>query len=357
MFDVLIREAATRFGLGDKALPVAQMLLAYMTNRDTGGLAGFLEKFKAANLGPIVQSWLGGGPSAQPISNSQVETVLGGTGGLLSLITSRLAVNRDNVTAAIGYLLPAIVGRLTPGGSVPASVPPEVASLAAAGQSLLAAPSTAAAAAPAAGGGMMKWLPWVIVAAAALIGLSYCGKKTPAPDATVPPAASAPAEPAAVPPPVTPASEPPKASFGGGAPMAPASAPAEPASTVAAPADEPAGSAVVSLIDANTMPALKVYFDSGKTDVHADFAAKSADLVAYMKANPDAKAVISGFNDPTGNAAANAELSKNRAQAVQAALVSAGVAQDRTVLEKPAETTGTAASNAASRRVEVVLRK
>ena len=140
-------------------------------------------------------------------------------------------------------------------------------------------------------------------------------------------------------------------------PMAPASAPAEPASTVAAPADEPAGSAVVSLIDANTMPALKVYFDSGKTDVHADFAAKSADLVAYMKANPDAKAVISGFNDPTGNAAANAELSKNRAQAVQAALVSAGVAQDRTVLEKPAETTGTAASNAASRRVEVVLRK
>ena len=45
MFDVLIREAATRFGLGDKALPVAQMLLAYMTNRDTGGLAGFLEKF------------------------------------------------------------------------------------------------------------------------------------------------------------------------------------------------------------------------------------------------------------------------------------------------------------------------
>ena len=76
-----------------------------------------------------------------------------------------------------------------------------------------------------------------------------------------------------------------------------------------------------------------------------------------MKANPDAKAVISGFNDPTGNAAANAELSKNRAQAVQAALVAAGVAQDHTVLEKPAETTGTAASNAASRRVEVVLRK
>ena len=80
MFDVLIREAGARFGLGDKALPVAQMLLAYMTNRDTGGLAGFLEKYKAAGLGPIIQSWLGGGPSAQPVSNSQVETVLGASG-------------------------------------------------------------------------------------------------------------------------------------------------------------------------------------------------------------------------------------------------------------------------------------
>ena len=99
------------------------------------------------------------------------------------------------------------------------------------------------------------------------------------------------------------------------------------------------------------------YFDSGKTDVHGDFTTKSADLVNYMKANADTKAVISGFNDPTGNAAANAELSKNRAQAVQAALVAAGIPEDRTVLEKPAETSGTAATNAASRRVEVVLRK
>lgn len=99
MFDVLLREVAARFGMGDKALPLVQMLLAYMTNKDTGGLIGFLEKFKAANLGPIVQSWLGGGPSAQPITNTQLETVLGGSGGLLSQLTSRLDVGRDNITS------------------------------------------------------------------------------------------------------------------------------------------------------------------------------------------------------------------------------------------------------------------
>jgi uncharacterized protein YidB (DUF937 family)/outer membrane protein OmpA-like peptidoglycan-associated protein len=354
MFDVLIREAAARFGLGDKALPLAQMLLAYMTNRDTGGLAGFLEKFKVAGLGPIIQSWLGGGPSAQPVSNSQLETVLGASGGLLSMVTSRLGVNRDNATSAIGYLLPAIVGRLTPGGSIPAALPAEISSFAAAGQSLLAAPAAAAAAAPAAAsGGSMKWLPWLIVAAAALFGLSYCNKNRTATETApaTPPAATAPASEAA------PTAPPPPATFGG-APAQDASAPtSQPAATAApAAAEEPTGSAVVTWM-AENIPALKVYFDSGKTDVHADFAAKSAELVSYMKANSDVKAVISGFNDPTGNAAANAELSKNRAQAVQAALVAQGIAQDRTVLEKPAETSGTGATNAASRRVEVVLRK
>lgn len=362
MFDVLIREAAARFGLGDKALPLVQMLLGYMSNKDTGGLAGFLEKFKAAGLGPIVQSWLGGGPSAQPVSNSQLEAVLGSSGGLLSLLTARLGAGRDNITSALGYLIPAIVGKLTPGGSIPAALPPEVESLAAAGVSQLnAAPVGAMAPAAAAGGsGVMKWLPWVIVALAALFGLSYCGKNrtADAPATATPPAVEAPASEA---PPM--ASEPAPAAEPASAPAAtePASAASEAtAPTAAAPAaaaEEPTGSAVVSLMGENSMPALKVYFDSGKSSVHGDFASKSTDLVAYLKDNADVKAIISGFNDPTGNAAANAELSKKRAKAVQAALVAQGVAEDRTALEKPPEASGTATTNAASRRVEVVLRK
>ena len=95
---------------------------------------------------------VGGGPAAQPVSNSQLETVLGSSGGLLSMITSRLSLPRDNVTGALGYLLPAIVGKLTPGGSMPSSLPPEVASLAAAGQGLLAAPAVGAAQGATAGG-------------------------------------------------------------------------------------------------------------------------------------------------------------------------------------------------------------
>ena len=116
------------------------------------------------------------------------------------------------------------------------------------------------------------------------------------------------------------------------------------------------GPVAVSLTDAASRPALQVFFDSGASEVPGDLAPRAADLLAYLKANDTVKAVISGFNDPTGDAAANAELSRRRAQAVQAALVAAGVAEDRTVLEKPADSAAAASSLAAARRVDVVLR-
>lgn len=380
MFEVLVREAAARFGLGDKALQVVQILLAHMTSRDRGGLFGFLEKFKAAGLGPIIQSWLGGGPSAQPISNSQLETVLGSSDGLLSLITDKLDLERDSVTSALGYLLPAIVGRLTPGGSLSAALPPEVKSLAEAGEQLLAAPAVAAPVASS-GGGLSRWLPWLIVALAVVFGLFYLGQgkdggepapaEPPAaavtdevaPAEPAPPAAeeaAAPAEPApaaaeeapaseAAPAQPAPATEPAEASEASQAPEEPASA------APAAGATEPEGAAVVAL-QVEERPALTVYFDVGQTQVAPDFAAQAVALVDYLKEHADVQAVISGFNDPTGDAAANEALSKNRAEAVQAALVAAGVDEVRTVLEKPLEATGTGASDAASRRVEVVLR-
>ncbi len=341
MFDILIREVAARFGVGDKALPLLQVLLAYMTSKENGGLVGFLEKFKAAGFGPVVQSWLGGGPAAQPISNSQLETVLGSSGGLMSQLTSRLGLERDSVASSLGYLIPVLVGKLTPGGSIPSNLSAEVSSLAEAGQSLLAAP-VAISTPEAAGGGWMKWLPWAIVAVAALVGLNYCskGNKVEVSPATAPAPAS---------------SGPVIGSFGPGPAQEPASAAAPSGSAPASAGDEPAGSGVVGWTS-DSAPALKVYFDSGSAELSGEFAAKAAALLDYLKQNAGAKAVIAGFNDSTGDPEKNAELSKHRAEAVQAALVAAGVPKERTILEKPSATTGTAAAASASRRVEVVVR-
>jgi len=295
MFDLIIREAASRFGLGDKAGPLVQMLLAYLTNKDTGGLSGFIAKLTSSGLGNVAQSWLGGGAGALPVSAAQIESLMGGQTGLLSNITLKLGIGNSTAASALGFLLPMVIGKLTPGGTIPTSLSSDVMGF-----------ST--------GGGLMKWLPWLAAGIAALFLLSYCNKGSDAAKQAADGAKNAAAEVA------------------------------------------PTGSGLVAFTH-DGAPALKVYFDSGKTAVAAGFADTAKDVVAHLKANASSKAVVTGFNDPTGNAAANAELSKNRAKGVAAALKAAGVADDRVVLEKPADTIGSALSNSEARRVEVTVRK
>lgn len=131
---------------------------------------------------------------------------------------------------------------------------------------------------------------------------------------------------------------------------APASAP-----VAAAPAAVPDGAGVTTG-ERNGRPMLTVYFDTGKSDVTNNLATAATDLKAYMAKNLAARIAVSGYNDPTGNAAMNAELSKKRAQGVAKALEAAGIAAAAINLEKPAATTDTAVTAAEARRVEVVVK-
>ncbi|WP_407716191.1 OmpA family protein [Comamonas testosteroni] len=96
----------------------------------------------------------------------------------------------------------------------------------------------------------------------------------------------------------------------------------------------------------------KFYFVSGKAEVAAGANEALSDVVKGVAEGK--RAVISGFHDATGSAEINAELAKQRAQAVQAALMALGVAQDKVELKKP-EQTQADGSNAEARRVEVIL--
>ena len=113
------------------------MLVAYMTNKDTGGLAGFINMFKNKGLGDIASSWLGGNASAQAISGTQIENVLGGKGGFLEAALSKTGLSSSVATSALGYLVPAVLGKLTPGGSIPTSLSQDILGFAEQGKSLL----------------------------------------------------------------------------------------------------------------------------------------------------------------------------------------------------------------------------
>jgi outer membrane protein OmpA-like peptidoglycan-associated protein len=117
----------------------------------------------------------------------------------------------------------------------------------------------------------------------------------------------------------------------------------------------PEGAGVIAG-DREGKPMLTVYFESGKSDVSNDLSTAAAKIKAYVDANAGATVAISGYNDPTGNAAQNAELSKNRAEGVAKALESIGIPATAIDLVKPEETTDTTVDKATARRVEVTIK-
>jgi outer membrane protein OmpA-like peptidoglycan-associated protein len=134
----------------------------------------------------------------------------------------------------------------------------------------------------------------------------------------------------------------------------PPAAPAAPAAPVAAaaPVAVPEGAGVISEV-VEGRPKVSVYFAVGKNDIAPEFTAALAPVTAWLEANPADRVRLSGFTDPTGDAAANAALAKNRAQAVEAALTAEGVAADRIDLVKPDDTSDEASDLAGARRVEI----
>ncbi|MEQ1535630.1 MAG: OmpA family protein [Burkholderiaceae bacterium] len=129
-----------------------------------------------------------------------------------------------------------------------------------------------------------------------------------------------------------------------------AAAPAPAANTAAAVVVDAAADAASVKVENGVV---KFFFASGKSEVAAGGNEALAEVVKAIAGGK--KAVVSGFNDATGDAAKNAELSKLRAFAVRDALKALGVAEDKIELKKPENATAAAGSSAEARRVEVSI--
>ena len=96
----------------------------------------------------------------------------------------------------------------------------------------------------------------------------------------------------------------------------------------------------------------KVYFAVGEAKLSEADTSVVGKTMEALAANPHAIVLLSGFHDPSGDPARNAELAKERAIAVRDALVQGGVATDRVKFRKPESTVGTG-SPEEGRRVEI----
>jgi outer membrane protein OmpA-like peptidoglycan-associated protein len=185
----------------------------------------------------------------------------------------------------------------------------------------------------------------------ALVGWRPGRDAPPAPAATV--AASPPAAPAQEP---IPEPTPPPEAAPVVAPV-PVEAPPSPPPPEAAPVETPRAILTEGKIELREA----VYFDLGKDTIQARSFALLDDVARILRENPQvARVSIEGHTDASGPADLNRMLSKARAEAVRAYLVSKGVAADRLEAkgfgpDRPVADNATKEGREKNRRVEFVV--
>ncbi len=153
----------------------------------------------------------------------------------------------------------------------------------------------------------------------------------------------------------------PAAPTAGGTPAAGASSPPATAGAPSTPSASASGAAAGAGDASSALPrpvpgapVARLYFEPDQAWPSGEVGPRLAPVLARLKADPDTKALVSGFHDRRGSVELNAALAKRRAETVRRVLIREGVAADRIVLARPQQTTGSGA-NREARRVEVTV--
>ncbi len=392
LFDSIIAGVKEHSGLGgNKAGGLVAALLGIIADPKGGGFSGFLDKFRNAGMGDLVSSWISTGDNT-PLSGAQVETALGS--GAIDSISKQSGIDRATAAGALGGVIPGVIDALTPDGVEPdeqtllskvggflsdwggaiggvvtggvgaatamaggaADKVGDVAGAVGSGVSGTVGRGVDAISGGKSGGSFFKWLlPLLILLGLIALGFWSCGGPgTPAGNVNL------------------------------NANAAKTNTNANNAPANANVANTNANAAAKSLTEV-TLPngtKLKAFpggiedelikfiqsdeykngtndqlkdkwfsFDDlnfvfGKTDLTPESQRQLDNMVAILKAFPDAKIKIGGYTDKKGDDAANLKLSETRAKAVQAALQKAGVGAQVPEVEGYGEKFATADENA-----------
>jgi len=95
-----------------------ESVIGMLTDPQSGGLSGLVEKVAAGGLGDQVASWVGTGNNI-PITAEQIQEVLGSS--FVQGLAQKMGINSADVAGSLASLLPQVVDKLTPDGQVPAN--------------------------------------------------------------------------------------------------------------------------------------------------------------------------------------------------------------------------------------------
>jgi OmpA-OmpF porin, OOP family len=188
LFDTLIRDASLKFNLGGNTDKLVSELLRAMSSPQTGGLNGFLDKFRKAGFADMVASWVGRGEN-QPLTPAQTEQALGR--GFLDGIAGKTGLSASSLAAPVAFLIPKVIDLLTPDGVVPTTLPASAATY--------LGPPAPAARETAAGPGAVRRYWWVLALIALLAIAAWFSFMRPEQKVVTAPAPTVPATPATPP--------------------------------------------------------------------------------------------------------------------------------------------------------------
>ena len=117
MVEQLVTETATRLNVsGEIVSAVLRGLLSLMMNERTGGPEGFVNLFRRAGVDDVITSWFVDG-QGKTITLAHLEEVLGTAE--VDKLAAASGLSRTAASAASAFLLPRLIGRLTPNGTLP----------------------------------------------------------------------------------------------------------------------------------------------------------------------------------------------------------------------------------------------
>ena len=104
------------FSSQDAQSGMLEAIMGLLKNSESGGLEGLVNAFNEKGLGDVMSSWIGKGENL-PITPEQIQQVLGS--GQVQQIAEKLGISPDEASSGLAELLPRIVDKLSPEGSMP----------------------------------------------------------------------------------------------------------------------------------------------------------------------------------------------------------------------------------------------
>jgi uncharacterized protein YidB (DUF937 family) len=108
--------AAPAATVGSADHNLLESVIGMITDPQSGGLSGLVEKIAAGGLADQVASWVGKGENL-PISAEQLQAVLGSS--FVQGLAEKFGINTADVAGSLSSLLPQVIDKLTPDGQVP----------------------------------------------------------------------------------------------------------------------------------------------------------------------------------------------------------------------------------------------